>query len=173
MKPEDTVDFRERCKALTQRCRKWLDSFTLAFMWRADLFTCMLVFFFFSLFLQKKQSIRLGLTHRHIPGDMAVWKVTSLLFLPSSLIYSRPHMDVLRQNPHNQTWNISVLRDLATGSRLAFASAGCHEPRTSWERLVPNSVQYAWVAQTNWLFSPLFSLMQCMHFLWGDRVGEG
>lgn len=112
-------------------------------------------------------------THTHIPGDMAVWEVTfpPPLRLPSSLIYARPHADVLRQNPHNQIWNISVLRDLATGSRLAFASAGCHEPPTSWERSVPNSAQYARVPPTNWLFFSFSLFVNAMYAFPSGRRG--
>lgn len=112
--------------------------------------------------------------HTHTHTFQEIWQFEKWLPppppLPSSLIYARPHADVLRQNPHNQIWNISVLRDLATGSRLAFTSAGCHEPPTSWERLVPNSAQYARVPQTNCLFF-FFSFVNAMYAFPSGRRG--
>lgn len=94
IKPEDPVDLQSIDMAIW---RKRLDSLRLAFMGRL-VYLHVFCFCFFHFFAEEAVN---SLTHRHIPGDMAVWKVTSLLSLPSSLIYSRPHVDVLRQNPHN------------------------------------------------------------------------
>lgn len=177
IKPEATqLIYVRSCRASTHSvdANDWIPS-NWHFLWRADLFTCMRGVFTFFCCRSSSQLVpffaQLTHTHTHIPGDMAVWEVAPPPPpLPSCLIYARPHADVLRQNPHNQIWNISVLRDLATGSRLAFASAGCHEPPTSWERLVPNSAQYARVPQTNCLFF-FFSFVNAMYAFPSGRRG--